>query len=312
MTSPSHAAVGIAIAYGVFAICHVAINADEPEKNSLDPAAWGSDHIGETVPEYMTGGECLFCHRKVIGKHWSKNRHQLTIRPVDEGLPERWKSLKPTLVLGSENLSRYLRKSSEYGKLEMTTTEKNGGDWDAQTFGNRCAGCHATGVDHETQAFSSLSIDCYSCHGDVDLDHTKDSSLMVLSKKRNDPARVAISICAQCHIRTGKSRSTGLPYANNFIAGDNLFRDFEIDFTDEALKVLNPGDGHILENVRDVVLQGNDAVTCLTCHQVHHGSTDRHQKLAKSSAICNHCHESKGGDDWTKKSYKVHSAVCGY
>ena len=44
------------------------------------------------------------------------------------------------------------------------------------------------------------------------------------------------SICAQCHVRTGKSRSTGLPYPNNFVAGDNLFRDFQVDFSDEALE----------------------------------------------------------------------------
>ena len=32
-------------------------------RETLDPAAWGSDHVGQAVPEYMESGECLFCHR---------------------------------------------------------------------------------------------------------------------------------------------------------------------------------------------------------------------------------------------------------
>ena len=40
-----------------------------------DPAAWGSDHVGQNFPEYMTGDECLFCHRR-IGPSWNNNRHQ--------------------------------------------------------------------------------------------------------------------------------------------------------------------------------------------------------------------------------------------
>jgi hypothetical protein len=43
---------------------------------------------------------------------------------------------------------------------------------------------------------------------------------MWLSKKRATTVRAITSICAQCHVRYGKSRSTGLPYRNTFIAGD--------------------------------------------------------------------------------------------
>ncbi len=27
------------------------------------PAAPGNNHVGQPVPEYLTGDECLFCHR---------------------------------------------------------------------------------------------------------------------------------------------------------------------------------------------------------------------------------------------------------
>src|SRR5262245_22809829 len=56
--------------------------AAEPKAN-LNPAAWGSDHVGRPVPEYITGDECLFCHRITIGPGWSRTRHQSTIRPID-------------------------------------------------------------------------------------------------------------------------------------------------------------------------------------------------------------------------------------
>src|SRR5438128_2565485 len=78
-----------------------------------------------------------------------------------------------------------------------------------EKFADACAGCHTTAVEAKTRAFSALSLDCYVCHGDVPLQHSKDTALVHLSKKRQDPARVVTSICAQCHVRTGKSRSTG-------------------------------------------------------------------------------------------------------
>src|SRR5581483_5051751 len=122
----------------------------------------------------------------------------------------------------------------------------NNPHWDAQRFQDACAGCHTTGVDSREHTFSSLALDCYVCHGSADLQHSKDTALMILAKKRKDPPRVITSICAQCHVRTGKSNSTGLPYPNNFVAGDNLFRDFQVDLSPEAIAVQNPADRHVL------------------------------------------------------------------
>src|SRR5262245_22436321 len=55
----------------------------------LDPAAWGSDHVGKAVPEFVTGDECLFCHREKVGTAWGVNRHNLTIRPFEDNSPAR-------------------------------------------------------------------------------------------------------------------------------------------------------------------------------------------------------------------------------
>src|SRR5262245_37162626 len=56
------------------------------EAQLLDPAAWGSDHVGKPVPNFTSGDECLFCHRDV-GPGWPTNRHGQTIRTADPTLP---------------------------------------------------------------------------------------------------------------------------------------------------------------------------------------------------------------------------------
>jgi cytochrome c553 len=88
---------------------------------------------------------------------------------------------------------------------------------------------------------------------------------MLLSKKRRDTPEVVISICAQCHLRGGKSKSTGLPYPNQFVAGDNLFHDFQVNFALADDQSLNAGDRHVYRSARDVAVNGLDT-TCLDCH----------------------------------------------
>lgn len=297
-------------------------------KKGLDPAGWGSDHVGKELPEYMTGGECLFCHGKDVRLGWQRNPHQTTIRPADpdsaasKALRSAVKEGKgPDYVLGREKMQRYLRKAQGYGKLEVHSHWWNPAEqklargpaagWDTTIFAKNCVGCHTTAVDADLQAFSSLAIDCFACHGDADRTHTGDPSLVLLSPRRKDPARVVISTCAQCHLRTGKSRATGRPYPNQFVPGDNLFRDFAVSFEDKEIAALNPGDRHILESVREVVVRGKNEVTCLTCHDVHKASSSKHERLPKTSAGCLTCHETKNGK-WTTRTYEVHSKVCGY
>ncbi len=111
-------------------------------------------------------------------------------------------------------------------------------------------------------------------------------------------------------MRFGKSKATGLPYPTNFVAGDNLFKDFEVDWSVLDDGKLNPADAHVMENVHDVVVKGNESVTCLSCHDVHKESTKRHLDLAVTQ-YCQHCHTAttpiKG-----HKNYAVHSERCEY
>jgi len=307
--------------------------AQQNSKKLRDPAAWGGDHVGKTLPEYMTGSECLFCHREKVGPAWQTNRHRLTVRlPEDEPAAmaaleqdEQTKQFAADVdfVMGGRNRVRYLRRSKAYGKADLLSVAcavegaehalegAATGRWDTTKFADSCAGCHATAVDSELRAFAAVGHDCYSCHGDVDVDHSEDPKLVHLAKARKDSAAVVISICAQCHIRTGKSKSTGLPYPNQFVAGDNLFRDFQADFSDEHLQRLNPGDRHVLENVRDVILQGQTRVTCLSCHDVHGQSNQKHRRVSRSRHLCVTCHFPTGPKSKLKE-YEVKSELCEY
>jgi hypothetical protein len=305
--------------------------AAEPAIEPLDPAAWGSDHVGKVLPNLVTGDECLFCHRDV-GPSWGDNRHNLTMRPAtpesaalgllrsSPGFTDAADQVE--LLLGSERRVRFLKRADAYGKLEMLTTafspdERGEGhlvdasdlQWDAAAFADRCSGCHATAVDSETQAFAAVSLDCATCHGDVPLAHANDVALVHLSEK-NRAARDVVSICGQCHLRGGTSRSTGRPYPNQFVAGDNLFRDYQVEWDMAAIERMSPGDRHVFRNIRDVALLGKLDVTCLSCHQVHEQSTAQHQELRRAS-LCVTCHFGNQVAP-TLGRMKAHNDVCGY
>ncbi len=278
---------------------------------AVDPAAWGADHVGQPFPEYLTGDECLFCHRKV-GATWNSNPHQQTIREATAGdlaiglLAGRDSQAagETQYLLGARQMTRFLRRGQEYGKLEMLSAKYLIGKpqqpetadlvssdsihWDVNAFADRCAGCHTTAVDTKSRSFSTVSLDCVACHGEVELAHTSDVSKVLLSSKNREPQQV-ISICAQCHLRGGKSKSSGLPYPNTFVAGDNLFRDFQVDLSSPAIRKLPVVQQHIYLNARDVATLGLVELTCVSCHEVHGDSSDKHQQL-DDSAICASCH----------------------
>ena len=272
---------------------------------------WGSDHVGQVFPDYVTGDECLFCHRDV-GKNWADNRHTLTVRPVaDAAGPKDVSSV--THVIGHQRKTHYLRRSNAYGKFDLSLDGKN--TWDQHTFGDRCVGCHMTAVDTESRSFSSLAIDCVACHGVVNLQHSKQPELALLSPSKKQDALVATSICGQCHLRGGHSRSTGLPYPNTFVPGDNLFLDYQVDLTRDAINGVPPTDRHIFQNVAEVVHGTKTDLTCLSCHNVHQNSSEKHQSLPDSQ-ICQVCHNkdhTELTDEYLQsRPPRGHSATCKY
>src|SRR5260370_8542789 len=56
----------------------------QPAQSASDPAAWGRNHVGKPIPEYVHGDECLFCHRNNIGTTWQKNAHGVAVRQGED------------------------------------------------------------------------------------------------------------------------------------------------------------------------------------------------------------------------------------
>ena len=260
-------------------------------------------HANQPIPQYVTGDECLFCHRVKVADTWEKNPHARTVHPRDDGDPV---PTDAAFVLGAHAPHRGL-KPDGYGKFDLLSVD--GKTWDKHAFALRCAGCHTTAVDPQTHTFSTSSLDCYTCHGVAPENHPNDTSLIWFSKKHSKDPKQIVFICAQCHLREGKAKSNGLPYPNNFVAGDDLFADFQVDFAQADDSKMNPADRHIVRNARDVVLNGGD-VTCISCHKIHDNTSAKH-RLVPTGPICLDCHNAEGPKKAVKQ-YTVHSELCGY
>src|SRR5438093_749891 len=98
-------------------LCAPTLHAQPP----LDPATWGSDHVGKPVPNFTSGDECLFCHRDV-GPGWPTNRHGQTIHTIepDSVVPLKELARSPQFktiaaevefLIGGKNNQRFLRRS---------------------------------------------------------------------------------------------------------------------------------------------------------------------------------------------------------
>ena len=315
-------AVLLALA-ALFSLGGCSAKEDRPSRAGTEPVA--------SIPEYMTGDECLFCHREKVGVTWQGNTHRSTIREAAGDDPALLALVsagaeKPAgveFLLGGKRRTRFLRKK-EYGRLELLSTawladaangkgrliENGRGSWDSEKFSRNCAGCHSTGFDSSSLRFMDISIDCYACHGDVDRSHANDPKRVFLAASRSDNKKLLSSACAQCHARGGRSRSTKLPFPNNFIAGRDLFVDFEVDTSPGALRSASKTDQHILESIRDVSSAMPGALGCLDCHRVHPGSTRKHRRLSPG-AYCESCH-GKGKPGRVQWSRDVHNETCGY
>jgi hypothetical protein len=265
-----------------------------------DVAAAHHDHVGQPLPDYMTGDQCLFCHRNVVGPTWEREPHAWTIR--DRAVPPAVAQLPKdaTHIIGSPQHYRAL-KLSGYGKFDLLGDD--GKTWQPDVFARQCAGCHTTGVDPATHAFSAFAFDCFACHGDVTTEHTTKPQLAYLGSKRPRDPKEIVAICAQCHLRGGRSQSTGLPYPNNFVAGDDLFADFKIDLKREYNAQMNPADRHAYTYTRNVLERGSKQ-TCLECHRVHGNPDLKHD-------YCVDCDDSAASSKGAG-AQKLRSETCRY
>jgi hypothetical protein len=231
------------------------------------------------------------------------------------------------ILLGDGPNVRFLKRLPEYGKASVFSASyaedpeaKSPRDcfrnlenphWDDRLFADRCAGCHATGIDTQTASMSTPSLECYVCHGLTEIEHTTPEATALLSGSQPTDARVELSICGQCHLRGGRSRATGRPYPTNFVPGDNLLRDFQVDFDEAAVSAMDPVERHIFVNARDVLLRNQSELTCTSCHSIHENNSEKHGELDEV-AYCAICHKPGKAMSDAALPKRRSSKTCGY
>jgi hypothetical protein len=239
--------------------------------------------LAQSIADYPTGDSCLFCHRNEIGSTWLVNAHAWTVRPVGEPPEVSPLPADATHVIGKERFRPL--KQNGYGKFALRTLGNT--SWQADVFEKQCAGCHTTAVNPQTGEFSSIALDCYSCHGNVPEDHATRKGTALLSRTRPNADKEVISICGSCHLRGGRSKTSGRPYPYAYVAGDDLFKDFQVDLQHDAKAQIDDSDSHVYLKTR-AVMQGGSEKSCVDCHRIH-GLPEARQKDGKHfSEVCHY------------------------
>jgi hypothetical protein len=162
-----------------------------------------------------------------------------------------------------------------------------GAAWQENVFEKQCVGCHTTAVNPQTGQFSSIGLDCYSCHGSVPEDHATKKGTALLSRTRPNADKEVISICGSCHLRGGVSQTSGRPYPYAFIAGDDLFKDFKVDLNRDSKAKIDSSDSHVYLKTR-AVMQGGSDKSCVDCHRIHAPPEGRKGGAPEFSEVCHY------------------------
>jgi hypothetical protein len=242
-----------------------------------------AEAIAQSIADYPTGAYCLFCHRNDLGSGWLDNAHAWTIRPA--GSPPQVSPLPPdaTHVIGKDHFRPL--KQHGYGRFDLFSVR--GAAWQPNVFEKQCAGCHTTAVNPRTGEFSSIGLDCYACHGNVPEDHATRQGTALLSRTRANADKEVIAICGSCHLRGGRSRTSGRPYPHAYVAGHDLFKDFQVDLQLDSRTNLDSSDSHVYLKTR-AVLQGGSDKSCVDCHRIH-GEPEPQQRGSRHfSEVCHY------------------------
>jgi len=247
----------------------------------LTPAAAAPDAAPSALADYPTGDSCLFCHRDQAGATWLANSHAWTMRPVGEPPAVGKLASDATHVIGKDHYRAL--KQTGYGKLALLSAD--GKQWQDEVFARQCVGCHTTAVNPQTSEYSSVALDCYSCHGNVPEDHAQKKGTALLSVTRKSSPREVLSICGSCHLRGGRSLTTGKPYPHAYVAGADLFKDFKVDLNLDKKQSLDSSDAHVYLKTR-AVLEGGSDKSCVNCHKIHRAAQTRDRDRKQFSPVC--------------------------
>ncbi|HET9481355.1 MAG TPA: hypothetical protein VFP98_06325, partial [Candidatus Polarisedimenticolia bacterium] len=181
-------------------------------------------------------------------------------------------------------------------------------DWRTLIWERSCGACHTTGFSSDDLGFAEMTVGCESCHGPASR-HAGFGTAGEMTRFGALSARDEVTICASCHLQGGTSRTTGLNFARNYQAGDDLFADYAFDWSSLAEgtdDIDNPIDIHQKLLVRDVVVNERGDLRCGSCHQAHAMTHDKHAGLPRQE----YCHLCHARDGFAVKEYRQACNVC--
>ncbi len=235
------------------------------------------------------------------------SRKPLKVAPDDIYIPQRDEIL---YTIGSQWKQRYIIKKDgelfispvQYNSDSNTYVNYHEHDWNKRPWLKKCAGCHATGVDLESNTFVELGVGCESCHGKGSW-HAAVPKAEIYNKRNTiiNPAKltmgVSAEICGSCHNRGKSTQHKGSSWAVGYEPGKALevyYKSTSFEAGDKKHVYANEfSKGHHQQYIDwKQSKHFKEGVTCLSCHYSHElgASPVRAQTRSKGSRVCLECH----------------------
>jgi predicted CXXCH cytochrome family protein len=270
---------------------------------------------------YVGSATCQGCHSNAHAS-WSETWMARTVRkPTEKELQTIENSIlcggmQVDFVLGGRINLRFLQKRDghyvflpcEYEAATKQVKPFRLNDWQTFSFDEKCAACHTTNFDSATNTWLEEGVGCESCHGPGSRhgDFSAPNGMIRFSKIT--PVEEGM-ICSSCHLQGGYSLHSDRRFPEKYKPGDDLFRHYRFPW--ETLSgVTSPTDPIDVHQkvLMKLELDGKSDLRCTSCHDVHQGSNEKHQKLPKQE-FCLQCHKEENGA-FLLRDYQVQCPVC--
>ncbi len=219
-------------------------------------------HPKSGAATYVTSSACMDCHQEE-GHSWVRTLHPKMFRPVtsDADILGDFTSSDPLLTFSRDAVQYVVGNRWEQVYVTMTDGEYHPlparwfikqqkwvpykvDSWQTFNMSKNCNGCHTTGFDPATFAFSEFGIGCESCHGPgsrhvahnrkrtswrCKICHLRPAG--TVNKQKDIILSVSSTVCGQCHNR-GKNKpfsSQDTPVFNfpvQYVPGEDLAKSF--------------------------------------------------------------------------------------
>ncbi len=280
------------------------------------------------LPGYEGSEFCRACHPHQYDQ-WEGTLHATTVRSPSESERQLLRGtllcgeFEPKYVLGQRHAKRFMLESDReeglhvllpcrYDVAPATWTNLHESEWRGMVWERSCGACHTTGFSSEDLGYADIHVGCESCHGPASRHGTfKETAGMIAFGRTGGIDEVMI--CASCHLQGGRSRKSGLNFAHNYEAGDDLFADYDFDWAQldaQGEDAENPIDVHQKIAIRDAVSpsgrMGDLELRCTSCHRSHTMEHSVHETLPRDE----YCHLCHARDDFKLKVYSQACNVC--